>query len=287
MQPEELIRIREGVELKVSLVPGRTPALVFLHGGLGNRFNWRSQFEFARQQGQQALAYDLGGHGASSPYSRYSIDRHCRDLTRLLDRLEIHAPILCCHSYGVPIGLEWSTRNLASGLILIAGGSHDLAPWWEIPLMGVMALGLRHLFHLPIMQQWAQPLISAHRTPLIDRYFAENPIPTDWHSYKALEIFWTYDLLSRTGSRASKKDLWTIPTLTITGGRDATFSEEMGQQLASRFLQSRHLHFPEAGHIVMAEYPHEVNAAIFEWIATIRAAQDITRDTTEALRDQA
>ena len=75
-----MIRIREGVDLKVSVTPGRSPALVFLHGGLGNRFNWRSQFEAARRQGRQALAYDLGGHGASSPYQRYSIDRHGRDL---------------------------------------------------------------------------------------------------------------------------------------------------------------------------------------------------------------
>ncbi|MFN7678426.1 MAG: alpha/beta fold hydrolase [Cyanobacteriota bacterium] len=40
----------------------------------------------------------MGGHGESSPYGRYSIGRHCRDLTRLLDHLSFTAPILCCHS---------------------------------------------------------------------------------------------------------------------------------------------------------------------------------------------
>lgn len=271
MQPEQLIRIRKGVDLKVSVMAGRAPALVFLHGGLGNRFNWRCQYESARRQGRQALAYDLGGHGESSPYRRYSIGRHCRDLTRLLDRYEIRSPVLCCHSYGVPIGLEWCTRNHASGLVLIAGGSHDLAPWWEIPAMTLMALGLRNLFHLPLLQRWVQPMISAHRTPLLDRYFAENPIPTDHHSYKALQIFWEYDLFSRARSRTSKEDLWKIPALTITGGRDPTFSQAMGEQLTSHFQRSRHLHFPGAGHIVMAEYPDEVNAAIGEWISEITA----------------
>jgi pimeloyl-ACP methyl ester carboxylesterase len=265
MQPEMVVRIRKGADLKVSVLAGRPPALVFLHGGLGNRFNWRSQFEFARLQGWQALAYDLGGHGESSPYRRYSIGRHCRDLTRLLDRLDIHAPILCCHSYGVPIGLEWSTSNLDTGLVLIAGGTHDLDPWWEIPAMTLMALGLRNLFHLPIMQQLAQPLISAHRTPLIDRYFAENPIPTNLHPYKALEIFWEYDLFSRAGTDSLRM----IPTLVITGGCDPTFSQGMGEQLASHFLRSRQLHFPGAGHIVMAEYPAEVNTAIGAWVAEI------------------
>jgi pimeloyl-ACP methyl ester carboxylesterase len=265
MEPAREVPIRKGVELKVSDSAGRSPALVFLHGGLGNRFNWRAQFAFAQREGRRALAYDLGGHGDSSAYRRYSIGRHGRDLIRLLDQLAISAPILCCHSYGVPIGLEWAARNPTTGLILIAGGTHNLDPWWERPVMTLMALGLRHLFRLPTPRRWAQPLISAHRTPLIDRYFADNPIPTDFHSYKALEIFWTYDLFSRQKT----SDLWQIPTLVITGGRDPTFSQEMGDQLSSHFQRSKHLHFPDAGHIVMAEYPAEVNAAIATWIAEI------------------
>lgn len=267
MGPVTVVPIRKGVAFAVSIHAGRSPALVFLHGGLGNRFNWRSQFEFARGQGVQAVAYDLGGHGESSAYGRYSIGRHCRDLSRLLAHLAIEAPVLCCHSYGVPIGLEWSSRNATSGLVLIAGGTHNLDPWWEMPLMTLMARGLRNLFHVPAMQQWAQTLISAHQTPLIQRYFSENPIPTDEHSYKALEIFWDYDLFAR----GKKDDLWAIPALIITGGRDPSFSHAMGEMLCSHFQRSKHLHFPEAGHIVMAEYPDEVNAAIATWLAEITA----------------
>jgi pimeloyl-ACP methyl ester carboxylesterase len=261
MEPVIMVPVRKGVELAVSASAGRSPALVFLHGGLGNRFNWRSQLDAARHQGWQTLAYDLGGHGDSSPYRRYSIGRHCRDLSRLLNHLSIDAPILCCHSYGVPIGLEWAAKNNATGLVLIAGGTHDLDPWWEMPLMTLMALGLRILFRLPGPQRWSQPLISAHRTPLIDRYFAENPIPTDQHSYKALQIFWDYDLFSR----GNKGDVWTIPALIISGGRDPTFNFAMAEKLSSHFQHSRHLHFPEAGHIIMAEYPDALNQAISEW----------------------
>ena len=100
------IQLRKGLELTVSHHPGGLPPVVFLHGGLGNRLNWRSQLDFAMAQNWEALAYDLAGHGSSSPYRRYSIGRHCRDLTRLLNRFDITAPVLCCHSYGVPIGLN-------------------------------------------------------------------------------------------------------------------------------------------------------------------------------------
>jgi pimeloyl-ACP methyl ester carboxylesterase len=256
------VRIRPTVELQVCHHPGSEPALVFLHGGLGNRFNWRSQYEFACAQGWEAIAYDLAGHGQSSPYLRYSIGRHCRDLTRLLHRFSIQSPILCCHSYGVPIGLEWAQRHPTRALILIAGGTHELDPWWEIPLMKAMTWGGRYLFQLPIVQRLARNLSSSYRQPIVDRFFAESPVPTDFHSYKALEIFWKYNFFSR-----AKTDHYrSIPTLMITGGRDSMFSYDMGEQLASHFNQGQHLHFPEAGHIVMAEYPEKVNEAIAQWI---------------------
>ena len=185
--------------------------------------------------------------------------------SRLLAHLSITSPILCCHSYGVPIGLEWAARHPVTGLILIAGGTHNLDPWWERPLMTLMDLGLRHLFPLPAMQRWAQTLISAQRTPSMVDCFAENPIPTDGHSYKALKIFWDYDRFAR----GEQEHLWTIPALVITGGQDPTFNFSMGEKLLSHFRNSRHLHVPQAGHLVMAEYPAVVNAAITDWRAEL------------------
>ena len=102
----ELVSIRRRVKLQVSYHAGTTPGLVFLHGGLGNRFNWRSQYEFFSDRGREVLTYDLAGHGQSSPYNRYSLGRHRRDLTRLLRKYQTKLPIVCCHSYGVPLGLE-------------------------------------------------------------------------------------------------------------------------------------------------------------------------------------
>ena len=124
----ETVQLRSGVKLQVCYQAGQAPVLVFLHGGLGNRFNWRSQYEYFQAQDQAVLAYDLAGHGQSSPYRRYSIGRHCRDLSRLLQQLQIHNPVLCCHSYGVPIGLEWARTHPVQGLVLIGGGTHDLDP---------------------------------------------------------------------------------------------------------------------------------------------------------------
>ncbi|MFO0017996.1 MAG: alpha/beta fold hydrolase [Synechococcaceae cyanobacterium] len=197
MPPLRLIPIRKGDDLAVSVGQGISPALVFLHGALGNRCNWRSQLQSTERQGWQALAYDLGGHGQSSVYRRYSIGRHCRLLSRLPSQLSISDPILCCHRYEVPIGLELASRHRATGLVLITGGTDDLDPWWESPLMTLMALGLRHLFYLPALQRWTQLLISSYRTPLLERYILASLTPTDYRSCSALDVCCGYHLFCR------------------------------------------------------------------------------------------
>lgn len=258
----EAVSLRRGVTLYVSQSPGRLPAFVFLHGGLGNRYNWRSQYEFFHTRGQSVLAYDLAGHGQSTPYSRYSVGRHCRDLTRLLQRFHIGAPILCCHSYGVPLGLEWAQQHPVSGLVLIAGGTHDLDPWWEIPLMKFLTWGGRHLYRIPGVQVLTNAVSSSHQHATIQQFFAESPVPTTVHSYRALEIFWRYNFFHRN-ARPEQLD---TPVLVISGGQDSMFTEAMGSTLAAHFPQGQHLHLPDAGHLLMAEYPEIVNRAIADWV---------------------
>lgn len=259
----ELIRLRGRVKLQVSYHGGRSPSLVFLHGGLGNRFNWRSQYEFFRDQGKTVLAYDLAGHGQSTPYPRYSLGRHRRDLTRLLKYYHIQRPILCCHSYGVPLGLEWARKHRVSGLVLVAGGTHNLTPWWEIPLMKFLAWGGRYLYHLPGVQYLTNRLSSNQQTQL-EQFFAESPVPTESHPYEALEIFWGYDFWQRRGHSKLK-----VPVLIISGGDDPMFTEAMGAELAAYFDFGQHLHLPQGGHLLIAEYPEVVNGAISEFINQI------------------
>ena len=261
----EALQLRLGVSLQVCYSPGKSPALVFLHGGLGNRFNLRSQYEFAISQGWEALIYDLAGHGQSSPYPRYSIGRHCRDLARLLHRFEIVSPIVCCHSYGVPIGLEFAQHYPVSGIVAISGGTHELDPWWEIPLMKFMTWCGRHIYRLPGAQKLTNLASSSYKNSVMERFFQENPTPTDFHSYAALEIFWDYNFFSR--HPLPRTDM---PILAITGGKDPMFTASMGDELVSHFTHGTHVHVPQAGHLVMAECPEVVNEAIANFIYALK-----------------
>ncbi|MGF1591415.1 MAG: alpha/beta fold hydrolase [Pleurocapsa sp.] len=261
----ESVSLRRRVNLQVSYHAGATPGLIFLHGGLGNRFNWRSQYEFFLHQGREVLTYDLAGHGQSSPYNRYSLGRHRRDLTRLLQKYQIKSPVICCHSYGVPLGLEWARRNQASALILIAGGTHDLAPWWEIPLIKFLAWGGRYLYRLPGLQSFTNRISSDRTHQKIEQFFAESSLPIEPHPYKALEIFWGYNFWQRNQAGLDQK----IPVLVITGGKDPSFTKEMGDELANSFTLGQHFHLPTAGHLLIAEDHQTVNQAIADFIDNI------------------
>ena len=255
--------LRRGVRLQVSHWHGRTPAMVFLHGALGNRFNWRPQIEYGLARGRECLTYDLAGHGQSSAYPRYSIGRHCRDLGRLLERCGISAPLLIAHSYGVPIALEWARRQPVGGLVLAAGGTHELQPWWEQPLMRWMRYGGRQLFRSPWMQVLNRSWMSDSSEPSVDRFWRESPIPTDEEPYRSIEAFWGYNF-----HRRSAPVHWSNNSaLILSGGRDPMFTRAMGETLADRFDQGQHLHLPDCGHLLMVEAAETVNQAIDEWMA--------------------
>ena len=255
--------LRRGLNLQVAHQPGNSPPLVFLHGALGNRFNWRSQVEFGVAQGWECLAYDLAGHGQSSAYQRYSIGRHCRDLKRLLERRGIARPLLVAHSYGVPLALEWARRWPVRGLVLIAGGTHGLDPWWEQPLMRVMRGGGRQLFRSQWIQAFNRNWVSGSTHPATARFLEESPIPVELEPYRSIETFWGYNFHRKRDSER----VFQIPAFILSGGEDPMFSQTMGDTLASCFLHGRHHHLRSCGHLLMAEEPETVNQLIANWIA--------------------
>ena len=52
-------------------------------------------------------------------------------------------------------------------------------------------------------------------------------------------------------------------------GNDASFSEEMGNELANSFVLGQHFHLPKAGHLLIAEDHQVVNRAIADFIDRI------------------
>jgi len=117
-----------GVRLEYVRIPGRGPAIVLLHEGLGSVSLWRDfPQRVAEATGHEVVAYSRQGYGRSSPLAaprsvRFMHDEALVVLPEVLDALEIRRPILLGHSDGGSIAIihaGGSGRDV-SGLILMA-----------------------------------------------------------------------------------------------------------------------------------------------------------------------
>lgn len=100
-----------GGTIEYELFPGDSPALVFLHEGLGSLGLWRGlPAEVATATGHAVVNYSRFGYGASAPASlprptRYMHDEALLVLPELLDALDLSRPVLVGHSDGASIAL--------------------------------------------------------------------------------------------------------------------------------------------------------------------------------------
>jgi pimeloyl-ACP methyl ester carboxylesterase len=131
--------------------------------------------------------------------------------------------------------------------------------------MKFLAWGGRHFYRLPCVQQLTNYFSSERRNDVMEKFFAECPVPTDSDPYQALEIFWSYNFFRRNLPPINSS----LRVLAISGGKDPMFTSEMGEELAACFPSGKHLHLANAGHLVMAEYPDVVNDAIADLIEKI------------------
>ena len=100
-----------GVRLEYVRIPGRGPAIVLLHEGLGSVSLWREfPQRVAEATGHEVVAYSRQGYGRSSPLAaprsvRFMHDEALVMLPEVLDALEIRRPILLGHSDGGSIAI--------------------------------------------------------------------------------------------------------------------------------------------------------------------------------------
>jgi pimeloyl-ACP methyl ester carboxylesterase len=117
-----------GTAIDVQRTPGTSPALVFLHEGLGSIGLWRSFPADVRRtcDGPEVLVYSRQGHGHSQPLTgprrvTYMHEEADDVLPALLARFAITAPLLVGHSDGASIAMLYAGGGRpVRGLVLLA-----------------------------------------------------------------------------------------------------------------------------------------------------------------------
>ncbi|PQJ35946.1 hypothetical protein BSZ35_16245 [Salinibacter sp. 10B] len=266
------VEVSGDVTLNILHVSGPAPALVFVHGGLGSLWNPYPQLHAFRGE-QELLTYALAGNGESSYRPAQSIEGHVADLKHLLDVVGVDRPILHGHSYGTAIAIEYAKRHPVRGLVLHAGGDHDLTPAWEKPLLRLfLALRLYRLLGRNALMDVLARWVACHDdTPqaVINDILQSNPMPRRRSAWRTVtEAFWGYD---------GRDDLDCIeaPTLVLHGPADRIVPIDVARETARRLPEAVFCRIQRTGHVAMMERPIVYNRLLRALVRAVQTSRDL------------
>jgi len=235
------------------------PAVVFLHGAGFDHSTWALHSRWFAHHGYAVLAPDLPGHGRSAGQPLPTIADMAEWTAALLDAASARPAKLIGHSMGSLVALETAARHpdKVSGLSLIgtaatmtvgpdllkAAEANDTA---AIDMVSIWGLGFKAELGGSLapglwMHQGAQRVLQQSRPGVL---------------YSDLNACNTYQ--NATAAAAQIK----VPVTLVLGERDMMTPAKAGKALAAAIPGARTVVLPAAGHMMMAEQPDELLAAL-------------------------
>jgi pimeloyl-ACP methyl ester carboxylesterase len=255
------------------LSSGEGPAIVMLHGFMGNATCWQpliSQLQQVQPAGRslRCVALDLLGFGDSEkPALRYDIAKEVAFVRQFVEAQNLEPCYLLGHSFGGWVAAAYTLAypDAVRGLILAAPagirddsfcGRYDHlrplmwpTPWvdWALQLAKpwVKRLGNGAAFDQIAWMRAELNAQPAARSFLVDRLRPEDAIDTVEQEIHRI----------------------TVPTLVMTGDLDETIPLWHSQTYADRIPKARLTILPGADHALPTKYPTLLADCISPWIA--------------------
>jgi pimeloyl-ACP methyl ester carboxylesterase len=225
---------------------------LLLHGaGMDHRV-WDAQLAALGAEGLASCAPDLPGHGGSDGPALTGIAEMAAWVLRLADALHIDRVALAGHSMGALVALEAAgqLQSRLSGLALIGAAA-------EMPVNPALLACART--DLPqaaaMIASWGYgPSAQADGRAEAGRRIIEAAPPGALAS--DLAACAAYSGAPAAAARVK------APTVVISGGKDRMTPSPRGRALAESIGGAQFLELPEIGHMLMAEAPAELSAAL-------------------------
>jgi pimeloyl-ACP methyl ester carboxylesterase len=223
---------------------GKGPAVVLLHGGLGNSHYWGHQVPELAQH-FTVIVVDTRGHGRSPMTSRkFGFNVFAQDVEALLAAIEQPFVSIVGWSDGAITGLQLAlTRpNLVSRLFAFGANS---------TLSGLIPNGSR------------TPVFASYITRAKAEYERLSPSPKKWPQLVSdLGLMW------RTQPNFTSQQLKTIkcPTAVADGAHDEIIKLDHTRDISRQIPGSQLIIQPDVSHFAMLQAPAQFNQTLLKFL---------------------
>lgn len=243
---------------------GDGPAVVLLHGYVGDRRTWRRQLEELSDE-FTVVAWDAPGHGGSSdPPESFSLAGFADCLAAFVDALALGRPHVVGLSFGGGLALELYRRHPTVARTLVLAGAY--AGWaGSLPADAVehrLQQALR-LSELPPERLVGEllPTLFSDSVPreLVDEFGA---VMAGFHPAGLRAN-------SRAFAQADVRDVLpriTVPTLLLYGSEDVRAPVSVGRGLHEAIPGSRLVVMEGVGHVSPVEAAERFNAEVRKFL---------------------
>jgi len=227
--------------------------LIFLHGGGGSHVLWDGQVD-ALAERANTFAVDLPGHGQSKGEGMSTIEDYARAVADFIRTIEAPRPVPCGLSMGGAITqqLLLDHQDACCAGILVGTGA-------RLRVMPVILKAIQEDFSSYVdsflVYAASEKTDPARLRPLTEATAACSP-QVALGDFKACDAF---DVMERLPSIE-------VPVLVITAEEDRLTPTKYGVFLEEKIAEASRVHIQDAGHLVPAEKPEEVNMAIEDFL---------------------
>ncbi len=259
--------------------PTAKRTVVFLHGFCLTWASWVRQISYLTTtygQSVRVISYDHRGHGQSgqAPMRTYRIDRLAEDLAQVLAAAQVGGRVtLGGHSMGGMTALAYLGRLRADrpvdphGLVLAATAAGKLAERGlgkllaspaTTALFGLVEHSPEHAVRAMVgpvcatLGRWRRGAQSATGAAVAVAALASTSVPTAVGFLPSLRAYDQYAALASISAR----------TVVVSGGIDPLTPLAHGLDLVAGIPGARHVHIPDAGHMLPQEAREVLNDAI-------------------------
>jgi 3-oxoadipate enol-lactonase len=248
---------------------GSGSPIVFLHPWTTNGYIWYFQiFSFARTN--QVAAIDHRGHGRSDkPKGGYSIPSHASDVAAVLDALKIDHAILVGNSIGGMIAMQFALDNpnrvkglfiLSSGTGLGAGMPKEVSEGFKTNYETTFGALLDGTISAKTRRERPEIVEVMKSHFLVESNFPRHVFDS---SFADPEGVFNWNITDRLSSIKA-------PTVVYAGSEDQATPVAANQLLADKIPGAKLNVISDVGHFFQLEKPLEFNAALKEFVSSVR-----------------